>query len=83
MNSLQRLLQLGLTLSLMLLMGMLWWAGSWAVQALGEDLIGSRLEHDAESLLAAIVFKDTAPPQIQSEQINPIYKRPFSGHYYI
>ena len=83
MNSLQRLLQLGLTLSLMLLMGILWLAGSWAVQGLGEDLIGSRLEHDAESLLAAMVFKDTALPQMQLEHINPIYKRPFSGHYYI
>lgn len=83
MNSLQRLLQLGLTLSLMLLMGMLWWVGSLAVQKLGEDLIGSRLEHDAESLLVAMVFKDTVPLRVQLEHINPIYKRPFSGHYYI
>ena len=83
MNSLQRLLQLGLTLSLLLLMGMLWWVGSLAVRGLGEDLIGSRLEHDAESLLAAIAFTGADPVQMQLEHINPIYKRPFSGHYYI
>ncbi len=82
MNSLQRLLQLGLTLSLMLLMPMLWWAGSLAVRGLGEDLIGSRLEHDAESLLSAITFTGADHSPVELEYINPIYKRPFSGHYY-
>lgn len=83
MNSLQRRLQLGLTLSLMLLMPVLWWTGSLAVRELGDDLIGSRLEHDAESLLAALSFTEENPAQIQLEYINPIYKRPFSGHYYV
>ncbi len=82
MNSLQRLLQLGLTLSLMLLMSMLWWAGSVAVRGLGEDLIGSRLEHDAESLLTAISFTGEAHAPVKLKYINPIYNRPFSGHYY-
>lgn len=83
MNSLQRLLQLGLTLSLFLLMATLWWLGSLAIRQLGEDLIISRLEHDAESLLAAIDFTESDQSQLQLEHINPIYKRPFSGHYYI
>jgi len=83
MNSLQQRLRWGLTLSLMLLMALLWWAGSFAVRTLGEDLIGSRLEHDAESLLAAITFDSENRPQISGEHINPIYNRPFSGHYYI
>ncbi len=82
MNSLQRLLQLGLTLSLLLLMGVLWWAGSFAVRGVGENLITSRLEHDAESLLAAMTFTE-ADQLPQLKYINPIYKRPFSGHYYI
>ena len=83
MNSLQRRLQLGLTLSLMLLMALLWWGGSLAVRKLGEDLIGSRLEHDAESLLAALEFGGTAPARIPGKQVNPIYNRPFSGHYFV
>ncbi len=84
MNSLQRLLQLGLTLSLMLLMSILWWTGSLVVREIGEDLIGSRLEHDAESLLTAMTFTTGAAPlQVQLKRINPIYKQPFSGHYYI
>ena len=82
MNSLQRRLQLGLTLSLMLLMTLLWWAGILAVRELGEDLIGSRLEHDAESLLAAMEFSGTADQKIAWKRINSIYNQPFSGHYY-
>jgi signal transduction histidine kinase len=82
-NSLQRLLQLGMTFSLLLLMALLWWIGNYAVRALGEDLISSRLEHDAESLLAAIAFSDSAPLKLQLDPINPIYNRPFSGHYYM
>ncbi len=83
MNSLQRLLQIGLTFSLLLLMAVLWWMGSLAVRQLGEDLISSRLEHDAESLLAAINFSGSDQTPMQLEHINPIYNRPFSGHYYI
>ncbi len=83
MNSLQRLLQIGLTFSLLLLMAVLWWMGSLAVRQLGEDLISSRLEHDAESLLAAINFLESDQTPMQLEYINPIYNRPFSGHYYI
>ncbi|MCF6280625.1 MAG: sensor histidine kinase [Candidatus Polarisedimenticolaceae bacterium] len=81
MNSLQQRLQPGLTLSLICFMGLLWWAGSQAVKELGEELIASRLQHDAESLLAAI---DLTTPKERAElkQINPIYKQPFSGHYY-
>lgn len=83
MNSLQTRLRLGLAFSLMLLMVLLWWMGSFAVRELGEDLIESRLEHDAESLLAAINISDTTHPLVDWSQINPIYKRPFSGHYFV
>ena len=78
MTSLQNRLQLSLTLSLICFMALLWWAGSLAVQDLGEELIASRLEHDAESLLAAI----DPTNQAELKQINPIYNQPFSGHYY-
>ncbi len=83
MNSLERRLQMGLTLSLMLLMALLWWAGSYAVEKLSEDLIVSRLEHDAESLLAAVDFTPGEGPQLALRRVNPIYQQPFSGHYYV
>lgn len=82
-NSLHTRLQFGLSLSLMLLMALLWWAGSLAVRELGEDLIESRLEHDAEALLAAMDFKGQDKVEIEWQHINPIYQQPFSGHYYI
>lgn len=83
MNSLQTRLRLGLTLSLMLFMALLWWTGSLAVRELGEDLIESRLEHDAEGLVAALEFTSTTHPEVQWKRINPIYLQPFSGHYYV
>ncbi|MFC1684082.1 sensor histidine kinase [Pseudomonadota bacterium] len=82
-NSLHTRLQFGLSLSLMLLMALLWWAGSLAVRELGEDLIESRLEHDAEALLAAMDFKGQDNVEIEWQHINPIYQQPFSGHYYV
>lgn len=83
MNSLERRLQMGLALSLMLLMALLWWAGSVVVEGLSEDLIVSRLEHDAESLVAAVDFGLEEGSQIALKRVNPIYQQPFSGHYYI
>lgn len=80
MNSLERSLQLGLVLSLLLLMGLFWLAGYQSLRHLTEDFIVSRLEHDAESLLRMI---STNPEQLLGQQVDPIFNQPFSGHYYL
>lgn len=82
MNSLQKQLQLGLALGLVLLLGLLWWGGSFAVRSLTEDFVASRLEHDVERLLASMRFEDTKEPKVRWRRINDIYHQPFSGHYY-
>ncbi|MCP4044084.1 MAG: GHKL domain-containing protein [Gammaproteobacteria bacterium] len=82
MNSLERRLQLGLALSLVLLMGLLWAVGNHAIRGLTEDFVISRLEHDAEALLAALDFHPSGT-QVQWQHVNPIYQQPFSGHYYL
>jgi hypothetical protein len=80
-NSIEQRLQIGLTISLALLIGVLWLFGADAIENLTEDFIASRLEHDAESILGAVVTE----PQLSIEKayINQIYHRPFSGHYYL
>lgn len=80
MNSLERRLQLGLVLSLLLLMGLFWLVGYQSIRHLTEDFITSRLEHDAESLLRIVSSNPERPLQ---QRVDPIFNQPFSGHYYL
>ena len=82
MNSLERRLQLGLALSLVLLMGVLWAVGNNSIRGLTEDFVTSRLEHDAESLLMALVM-ESGELSIRWHHITQIYNQPLSGHYYV
>jgi signal transduction histidine kinase len=82
MNSLERRLQLGLALSLVLLMGVLWAVGNNSIRGLTEDFVTSRLEHDAESLLMALVL-ESGELSIRWQHITQIYNQPLSGHYYV
>ncbi|MEW8027613.1 MAG: sensor histidine kinase [Candidatus Thiodiazotropha sp.] len=81
-NSLEHRLHLGLALTLILLMGVLWLFGAKSIETLTEDFIASRLEHDSEALLGAMVFKQQQP-KVRPARINQIYHRPYSGHYYL
>lgn len=83
MRSLQARLAVGLTISLVLLFALQWWVVSAAIRHLTEGYVGSRLRHDAESLLAALFIDgENASPSLDPERIDPVYKRVFSGHYY-
>lgn len=52
------------------------------IEKLTEDYISSRLEHDIESLITTISFDKTNKLTIQLSQVDQLYNRPFSGHYY-
>ncbi|MEW8470416.1 MAG: sensor histidine kinase [Candidatus Thiodiazotropha sp.] len=75
-------MHLGLAFTLILLMGLLWLFGAKSIETLTEDFIASRLEHDAEALLAAIAFKQQGV-KVRPARVNQIYLRPYSGHYYV
>ena len=81
-QSLERHLHLGLAGSLILLMVVLWFTGSRYLQSMTEDYISSRMEHDAEALLGNLMLSPTQI-KVRPARINPIYLRPFSGHYYV
>jgi len=83
LKSLQHRLLVGLSLSLVLLMALLLWLGSTVVRQLSEDLIASRLDHDAENLVAAFDYAGLPAPQLSRRLHNPVYERPYSGHYYL
>lgn len=83
MNSLERRLQIGLAASLMLLMLLLGWLTSTAIQRLTDDLVLSRLSHDAESLVAGLQPDGSGALDLAAGRTSEIYDRVFSGHYYV
>lgn len=83
MNSLQQRLQLGLVTSVVLLMVLLWWLASGAMQRFGEEFVQSRLVHDADSLLSALQKDKKGELQLTPGRITNIYQQPFSGHYFV
>ncbi|MES9964186.1 MAG: sensor histidine kinase [Candidatus Sedimenticola sp. 20ELBAFRAG] len=82
MRSLERRLQFGLALSLVLLSITLWFIGNQSLRSLTENFIASRLEHNAESLLGAMTV-DPDTSALSWRRIDQRYTRPFSGHYYV
>jgi len=83
MKSIQARLNSGLGISLLLVFVVLGMAMSYAFRTLAENYILTRLEHDAENLLVALVLRpDERPVGLRIERVNPIYQKAFSGHYY-
>lgn len=82
MYSLQARLSAGLFLSLVLLFVAQWLVVSLSIRHLTEEYVASSLEHNAESLLAALTFEAEGQPLLDATRIGPVYRRPFSGHYY-
>lgn len=83
MNSLQKRLQLGLTVSMVLLMILLWWLVSGAIEKFGEHFVQTRLVHDADSLLSALQVDENDLLEITPGRMASIYQKPFSGHYFV
>lgn len=80
--SIRHRLSLSLAFSLSLVFVLLGIGVSVSFQWLTESYLHSRLEHDQESLLAALQSTPEGGFQLRAERMNPIYSRPFSGHYY-
>ncbi len=81
MDSLKARLHLGLSLSLGCLMLGIWWLGHSALQRAGITLVHSRLQHDAEALMAAL--DASGKPQLRESWLTPVYRQPYSGHYFV
>lgn len=80
MISLQRRLGLGIGAGLALVLLAVWVAVGWSTLHVSEAYVVSRLEHDAENLLAGLHLKPR--PSITPEAAGTVYRRPYSGHYY-
>ncbi|MEW7982365.1 MAG: sensor histidine kinase [gamma proteobacterium symbiont of Phacoides pectinatus] len=82
MNSLKRRLQLGLGLTLVALIGLIWLIGNQTLRAMSEGFVASRLEHDAQGLLASMRFGPEGT-ELSWRHLSEVYSQPFSGHYFV
>jgi len=82
MNSLEKRLQIGLSLILLIASLVAGWLIYSASIEMGENTIKTRLEHDGEALLAALQFDINGVASIGEDRLTGIYQRPFSGHYF-
>lgn len=82
MRSLQQSLAVGLFISLLCAVSMLWWQTKISSRQLAEDNVAKHLEHDAESILAAVHSDSYGHITLARTDIEPVYERPHSGHYY-
>jgi signal transduction histidine kinase len=83
MTSIQTRLNGVLALSLILVFVLLGIGMSVSFRILAENYILARLEHDAESLLTALVVRGGGEsPGLRGDRLNPVYQRAYSGHYY-
>ena len=56
---------------------------SYFIQRVAQFYVTTRLEHDGETLLAALQpHPDNQSYELDASRIHPIYLRPFSGHYF-
>ncbi|MEO5345901.1 MAG: sensor histidine kinase [Magnetococcus sp. YQC-9] len=80
--SLQRDLAFGLAMALVVVMVCQWLLVSLAVQEVVAAYVVSRLEHDAENLLANLDLSTPDGPELLPGRVDPIYTQPWSGHYF-
>jgi signal transduction histidine kinase len=82
MRSLQARLAVGLVVTVLVLFSAQWLVVNVSLRELTEEYFASRLTHDAEGLLAGITFDNDRHPVVAVDRADPIFKQPFSGHYY-
>jgi len=82
MRSLQARLAVGMVVTVLVLFATQWFVVNVSLRKLTEEYFSTRLTHDAEGLLAGTVFDTDHRPVVEEDRTSPIFKRPFSGHYY-
>ena len=82
MTSLQARLSTGLILTLALLTLLAVVIGGYSLRQMAENFVATRLEHDLETVLAALSFDVSGQPQLAADRISANFRRPYSGRYY-
>ncbi len=83
LRSLQSRLAFGLGISLLVLIACAWVVGHEALHRLGHAFVLSRLQHDAEAMVAALKTGPEGQLHIGQRWLSPVYNQPYSGHYFV
>lgn len=84
MNSIERRLLLGIALSVLAVFALLLGGGTIAVRQLNEAYVYSRLQADAQALLAALrPARDGNGLSLREWRLSPVYSQPLSGQYFV
>ncbi|HEY9200165.1 MAG TPA: sensor histidine kinase [Gammaproteobacteria bacterium] len=83
MHSLASRLSSGLLISLLIAFALLAVLVSVNIRYVTDDYVASRLQHDTETLLAAVSFDTKGRLLLDAQRIDQVYNQPFSGHYYV
>jgi len=79
MNTIATRLNIGFAAGWILLLSVFAVTVSLSFRSLSEFYVLSRLQHDAENLLGALV---SGPSGLTLKRVNPVFEQPFSGHYF-
>jgi len=82
LKSLEKKVVTGLSMLLIVAVAIIFLFSVFAVKNLSESYVLTRLEHDAEALLAAVWKNPKGRAHLREGRITPIYRQPYSGHYY-
>ena len=82
MKSIQARLGVGLGASLVILFFVQWFVVTYTINHLTDEIFQTRLEHDAESLMASVIIVDSGKISLPFASTTDVYQRPFSGHYF-
>jgi len=82
MSSLQRQLRRNMLVTLLLAMAALLFLVNAGVERLTRDYVTSRLQHDAESLIASLTRGPDGAWTLDKARLSTVYNRVRSGHYY-
>lgn len=82
MRSIQTRLATGLLISLIIFLFVQWLVVASSIRQLSEQYIVSRMTHASDLLVAGVNKQDENNYFLNTSRIDPIYSKPFSGHYY-
>lgn len=82
MSSLKSRLNLGVLLISLIFFGFLMIINVVFFNSFGQDFVETRLQYDTDALLANLSPGQDNPLQLDEESLNPIFLKPYSGHYF-
>lgn len=82
MKSLQHQLSVTLGISVALVFIAFWWIAISTIHSVADNYVISRLEHDSEAITKSLHL-NKQQWTLNADKIEPIYDKPYSGHYYV